>query len=190
MSKTHSTSSKIQVENLFYGSMIKQLNIQDSFISTLNSSKDLAAALPMTYMEEISSPQENKWQKAILEELDSMTEQKVFIEANINEALRRHLKNLSSVPNGYLRKKENLNNSRDGWWPRVFERLMISIFKKYFLQHLLLGLSGCFFSISCKKKWKVCKFNGKLAFLHSLINKPVYMATKRNGPATINCART
>ncbi|MBW0483662.1 hypothetical protein O181_023377 [Austropuccinia psidii MF-1] len=31
------------------------------------------------------------------------------------------------------------------------------------------------FSISCKNKWKVCTFDVKVALLHSIIDKPVYI---------------
>ncbi|MBW0529660.1 hypothetical protein O181_069375 [Austropuccinia psidii MF-1] len=65
--------SEIQVDDLFDGSMIRQLNKQDSFISVLNSSNDPTAALPMTYNGAMSSLQAEEWKKAMLEKLNSMT---------------------------------------------------------------------------------------------------------------------
>ncbi|MBW0480340.1 hypothetical protein O181_020055 [Austropuccinia psidii MF-1] len=87
-SPTHHTISKIQVDNLFDGSMIGQLNKQDSVISALNSSSDLTATLPTTYDEAMSSAQAKEWKKAMSEELNSMEEQQVFVASNINEALK------------------------------------------------------------------------------------------------------
>ncbi|MBW0483661.1 hypothetical protein O181_023376 [Austropuccinia psidii MF-1] len=83
-----STLSKIRVTNLFDGSMIKQLNTQDSFISTLNLSSDIRTALPTTSKEAVSSPQADQWKKAIMEELESMNEQNLFVATKINEALK------------------------------------------------------------------------------------------------------
>ncbi|MBW0499299.1 hypothetical protein O181_039014 [Austropuccinia psidii MF-1] len=87
-STTHHTISKIQVDNLFDGSIIGQLNKQDSVISVLNSSNNPTEALPMTYNKAMSSLQAEEWKKAMLEGLNSMTEKKVFVSSNISKALK------------------------------------------------------------------------------------------------------
>ncbi|MBW0532137.1 hypothetical protein O181_071852 [Austropuccinia psidii MF-1] len=174
-SPTHHTVSKIQVDNLFDGSMIGQLNKQDYFISALNSSSDPTAALPMTYDEEMSSLQASDWKREIKEELHSMNEQQVFGTSSIGEALRETPRN-SILSTKWVFAKKGSPEHFKGWLvARGFRQIHGINFEETFAPTPTFGAHRLLFSIACKKKWKVCTFDVKVAFLHSLIDKPVYV---------------
>ncbi|MBW0476476.1 hypothetical protein O181_016191 [Austropuccinia psidii MF-1] len=113
-STTHHMIFKIQVDNPFYGSMIGQLNKQDSVISALNSSSNPTMVLPMTYDKAMSSLQAKEWKKAIEEELNSMTEQQVFVTSNISKALKETPRDSILSTKWVFAKKGSLECSK-GW---------------------------------------------------------------------------
>ncbi|MBW0534066.1 hypothetical protein O181_073781 [Austropuccinia psidii MF-1] len=156
--------SKIQVDNLFDGSMIRKLNKQDSVISALNSSSDLTAALPITYDKAMSSLQAKEWKKAIVEELNSMTEQQVFVTSNISEVLKEKPRN-SMLSTKWVFSKKGSPECFKGWLvARGFRQIHGINFEETFAPRPTFGALQLLFSIACKKKWKVCTFDVKVAF--------------------------
>ncbi|MBW0501974.1 hypothetical protein O181_041689 [Austropuccinia psidii MF-1] len=64
--------SSIQINNIFYNSMIKLLEQQDSFISAINSDHDIAEITPRDFNSAMLSNESDQWKNAVAEELKSM----------------------------------------------------------------------------------------------------------------------
>ncbi|MBW0477127.1 hypothetical protein O181_016842 [Austropuccinia psidii MF-1] len=78
----------IQAENLFDSSMVRELELQDLFISVINDTHDPLHTVPTTYKEAISSDEQEEWKEAIREELDSMKHKNVFESLSLKETLK------------------------------------------------------------------------------------------------------
>ncbi|MBW0533101.1 hypothetical protein O181_072816 [Austropuccinia psidii MF-1] len=95
--------------------MIGQLNKQDSVISELNSSNNPTAALPMAYDEAMSSLQAKEWKKGIVEELNSMAEQQVFVASNISKELIKETPRDSILSTKWVFVKKGSLQRFKGW---------------------------------------------------------------------------
>ncbi|MBW0526387.1 hypothetical protein O181_066102 [Austropuccinia psidii MF-1] len=137
--------------------------------------EDSKAALPMTYDEAMSSLQAKEWKKAIVEELNSMTEQQVFVAFNISKELKETPRDSILSTKWVFVKKGSLERFKGWLVARGFRQIHGINFEETFSPTPTFGALQLLFSIACKKKWKVCTFDVKVAFLHSLIDKPVYI---------------
>ncbi|MBW0559712.1 hypothetical protein O181_099427 [Austropuccinia psidii MF-1] len=80
--------STIQAMHIFDDSMIKEINLQDKMVSSLNSNCKLSNVIPTTYKEAFDSSDGDKWGSATNDELSSMHDEKVFTTVNLKEALK------------------------------------------------------------------------------------------------------
>ncbi|MBW0547306.1 hypothetical protein O181_087021 [Austropuccinia psidii MF-1] len=170
-----SVLSSIQINNIFDDSMIKQINLQDSFISELNSLNDLSLTMPSTYKEAMTSPQAVLWKQAINDELNSMSEQNVFIETNLQDALKEVPRESILSTKWVFAKKGKPERFKGRLVARGFRQIHGINFEETFAPTPTFGALRMLFSIACRKKWALRTFDVKVAFLHSLIDKPVYI---------------
>ncbi|MBW0538379.1 hypothetical protein O181_078094 [Austropuccinia psidii MF-1] len=169
------SAMSIQAKNIFDSSMIKELEQQESFISTINHTHDLCNLIPTTYKEALSSNEKIQWQEAITEELSSMIQEEVFKNVLIKDALNEVPHNsILSTKWVFVKKCKP---------KRYMARLVAQGFKQIhginsdetFAPTPTPGALRLLFSISCTNNWPIWTFNFKVAFLHSLIDKPVYV---------------
>ncbi|MBW0482535.1 hypothetical protein O181_022250 [Austropuccinia psidii MF-1] len=160
----------IQAENLFDPSMIKESEIQDQFMSTINNTHDPLSTIPTTYKEAISSYEQGQWREAIKEELDSMNQEEIFEKFSIREALKE-------VPhNSVLHTKwVFVKKSKAFLVARGFKQIHSINFDETFSPTATFGTLLLLFSIVYTNNWPIWTFDVKVAFLHSLIDKPVYI---------------
>ncbi|MBW0528770.1 hypothetical protein O181_068485 [Austropuccinia psidii MF-1] len=140
--------SSIQALNLLDDMMIRELATQDRMISIITSYPDPVSINPTHYKDVINLPERHSWLLAVEEELSSMNEQDVFEVIEMKDALR-------------MVKTEDILSTR---W--VFT-------KKHHPDRFKARLVAR--AISCDKKWPIRTFDVKVAFLHSLIDMPVYI---------------
>ncbi|MBW0570797.1 hypothetical protein O181_110512, partial [Austropuccinia psidii MF-1] len=170
-----STLSSIQINNIFDDSMIKQINLQDLLISELNSSDDLSSTIPTNYKEAMSSPQATLWEQAINKELRSMAEQDVFIETSLQNALKEVPRESILSTKWVFAKKGKPERFKGQLVAQGFRQIHGINFEETFAPTPTFGALRMLFSIACRKKWTLRTFDMKVAFLHSLIDKPVYV---------------
>ncbi|MBW0552905.1 hypothetical protein O181_092620 [Austropuccinia psidii MF-1] len=116
-----------------------------------------------------------EWKKAIVEEVNSMTEQQVFVTSNIRKALKVTPRD-SLLSTKWVFAKKGSPERFKGWLvARGFRQIHGINFEETFAPPTTFGALQLLFSIACKKKWKACTFDMKVAFLHSLIDKTVYI---------------
>ncbi|MBW0534653.1 hypothetical protein O181_074368 [Austropuccinia psidii MF-1] len=171
----HSILLSIQTNDIFDNSMIKQINLQDSLISKLNSSDNLSSALPTSYKEAMSSTQAALWQQAINDKLNSMTEQEVFMESNLQDALKEVPRESILSTKWVFAKKGKPERFKGRLVARGFRQIHGINFEETFAPTPTFGALRMLFLIACRKKWTIRTFDVKVAFLHSLIDKPVYV---------------
>ncbi|MBW0547908.1 hypothetical protein O181_087623 [Austropuccinia psidii MF-1] len=78
----------IQAENLFDSSMVRELELQELFISAINDTHDPLHTVPTTYKEAISSDEQEEWKEAIREEFEIMKHKNVFESVSLKETLK------------------------------------------------------------------------------------------------------
>ncbi|MBW0535399.1 hypothetical protein O181_075114 [Austropuccinia psidii MF-1] len=155
--------------------MIKEIQLQDSLISAINSHTDLSTTLPTDYNSTMTSPDASHWRQAIDEELQSMKEQDVFIQSNLWEALKEVPRESILSTKWVFAKKCNPERYKGRLVARGFRQLQGINFEETFAPTPTFGALRMLFSIACSKSWEIRTFDVKVAFLHSLIDKPVYL---------------
>ncbi|MBW0461269.1 hypothetical protein O181_000984 [Austropuccinia psidii MF-1] len=143
--------------------MIKQINFQDSLISELNSSDNLSSTMPTNYKEAINN------------KLSSMAEQDVFIETGLQNALKEVPRESILSTKWVFAKKGKPDRFKGLLVARGFRKIHGINFEETFAPTPTFGVLQMLFLIACRKKWTLHTFDVKVAFLHSLINKPVYV---------------
>ncbi|MBW0543150.1 hypothetical protein O181_082865 [Austropuccinia psidii MF-1] len=163
----------IQVHNLFDKSMINEITNQDKLITEISSTTNLDIVLPTTYWEAIHSNERNEWIAAINDELESMVKEDVFETVELKRALAEvpH-ESILSTKWVFVKKPERYKARLVA---RGFKQIQGVNYDETFAPTPTLNALRLLFSIACLKKWKIKTFDVKVAFLHSLIDKPVYV---------------
>ncbi|MBW0490169.1 hypothetical protein O181_029884 [Austropuccinia psidii MF-1] len=163
----------IQINNLFDESMVKEINQQDKLIATLTKETDPAVMLPTTYREAIHSKEKEQWLGAIKDELNSMKEENVFETVDLRHALAEvpH-ESILSTKWVFVKKPERYKARLVA---RGFKQIHGINYDETFAPTPTFNALRLLFSTSCLKKWPIRTFDVKVAFLHSLIDKPVYI---------------
>ncbi|MBW0466165.1 hypothetical protein O181_005880 [Austropuccinia psidii MF-1] len=149
--------------------------MQDSFALELNSLDGLSSTLMMSYKEAMSSTQEDLWKQDIMERLDSMTKQEVLINTNLQEALKEVPQESILSTKWVFAKKKKPKQYKGLLVAQGFRQIHGINFDERFAPTPKFSALRMLFSITCKPKWMVNIFEIKVAFLHSLIDKPVYL---------------
>ncbi|MBW0553543.1 hypothetical protein O181_093258 [Austropuccinia psidii MF-1] len=79
--------ANMQVDDVFDVSMIKQIELQDSFVSEINSHHDIVDIVPISYNDALISAELDGWKQAIDEEFQCMKDQDVFEFHDLGKAL-------------------------------------------------------------------------------------------------------
>ncbi|MBW0506567.1 hypothetical protein O181_046282 [Austropuccinia psidii MF-1] len=113
------------------------------------------------------------WTQAITEEIKSMQTEDVFIPVDLNDALKE-------VPHkSILGTKWVLTKKPERFKARLVARGFFPIhginYDKTFAPTPTFNFLHLLFSTSCLNNWSVRAFDVKVAFLHNLIDKPVYV---------------
>ncbi|MBW0533154.1 hypothetical protein O181_072869 [Austropuccinia psidii MF-1] len=140
--------SSIQALNVFDDSMIREIESQDKIISSLQSNCDISNMIPTNYKEAFKSNNFDDWKAAINDESARMNDEKVF---KIPERYKAQL-----VARGF-RQIQGIN------------------FEETFAPTPTFNALRLLFSTAVLMKWEIKTFDVKVAFLHSFIDKPVYM---------------
>ncbi|MBW0535338.1 hypothetical protein O181_075053 [Austropuccinia psidii MF-1] len=179
--------SSIQIDNVFDNSMIKVLEQQDSFISAINSSHDIADVTRRDFNSAMLSSESNQWKDAVAEELKSMGDQDVFEICNLSQALKEVPHESILGTKWVFTKKRNPERFKGRLVARGFEQIHGINFEETFAPTPTFGALRMLFSIACLNKWSIRTFDVKVAFLHSLIDKPVYIWPPKGVVLPKNC---
>ncbi|MBW0464738.1 hypothetical protein O181_004453 [Austropuccinia psidii MF-1] len=132
--------------------MIDEIEGQDRLITAISSEENTAMLLPTKYQEELKSPNKKELVEAINEELASMIKEDVFENVNLKQALAQ----ARLVARGF-KQIHGINYDETFAPTPAFNALRL------------------LFSTACMHKWKIKTFDVKVAFLHGLIDKPVFI---------------
>ncbi|MBW0477965.1 hypothetical protein O181_017680 [Austropuccinia psidii MF-1] len=176
----------IQIDNIFDGSMIKERQFQDSLVLVINPFTHLSTTLPTDYNLAMNSPQANHWKREIKEELHSMKEKDVFIQTTLWKALMEVPQESILSTKWVFENKCNPERYKGHLVARGFRKIQGINIEETFAPTPTFGALKILFSIACTKSWEICAFDVKVAFLHSLIDKSVYLWTPKvmNIPAS------
>ncbi|MBW0562844.1 hypothetical protein O181_102559 [Austropuccinia psidii MF-1] len=167
--------STIQAMHIFDDSMIKEINLQDKMVSSLNSNCKLSNVIPTTYKEAFDSGDGDKWGSAINEELSSKHDEKVFTTVNLKEALRIVPRESILSSKWVFVKKEKPERYKARLVARGFRQIQGINFEKTFAPTPTFNSLRLLFSNAILMKWEIRTLDVKVAFLHSFIDKPVYI---------------
>ncbi|MBW0538815.1 hypothetical protein O181_078530 [Austropuccinia psidii MF-1] len=167
--------ANIQVNDIFDASMIKQIELQDSFVSEINLGHDVVDIIPVSYDEALISAELDGWKQAISEELQCMKDQDVFEFHDLGDALQEVPRESILSTKWVFTKKTRPRKFKSRLVARGFCQIHGINFKETFAPTPTFGALRMLFSIACQHAWPVFTFDVKVAFLHSLIDKPVYL---------------
>ncbi|MBW0538332.1 hypothetical protein O181_078047 [Austropuccinia psidii MF-1] len=167
--------SSIQALNLLDDVMIKELATQDRMISTITSFPDPVSIHPTHYRDIINSPEQDSWLLAVKEELSSMNEQDVFDVIEMRDALRMVKTEDILSTRWVFTKKHHPDRFKARLVARGFRQTKDINFSETFAPTPTFGALRLLLAISCDRKWPIRTFDVKVAFLHSLIDMPVYV---------------
>ncbi|MBW0535509.1 hypothetical protein O181_075224 [Austropuccinia psidii MF-1] len=167
--------ANIQVNDVFDASMIKQIELQDSFVSEINSGHGVMDPIPMSYDEALMSAESDRWKQAIDEELQCMKDQDVFEFHDLGNSLREVPRELILSTKWVFTKKTRPKKFKSRLVARGFRQIHGINFEETFAPTPTFGALRMLFSIACQRTWPILTFDVKVAFLHSLIDKPVYL---------------
>ncbi|MBW0543902.1 hypothetical protein O181_083617 [Austropuccinia psidii MF-1] len=168
----HAHIKSIQTSNLFDDSMICKIKRQEELIDKSSKTLNTDLTIPMTYREAMTSTESFEWSSAIQEEMNSM-EEEVFIMKNLNDDLKE-------VPREIILSTKWVFV----WKPERFKaRLVAQGFrqihginhKETFVPTPTFSALKLLFSITVTNNWPIKTFDVKVAFIHSIIDKPVYV---------------
>ncbi|MBW0538320.1 hypothetical protein O181_078035 [Austropuccinia psidii MF-1] len=167
--------ANIQVDDLFDASIIKQIEIQDLFVSEINSRHDIMDVIPVSYNDALISAESDGWKQAINEELQCMVDQDVFEFHDLGKALWEVPRESILSTKWVFTKKTRPQKFKSRLVARGFCHIHGINFKETFAPTPKFGALRMLFSIACEHAWPVLTFDVKVAFLHSLIDKLVYL---------------
>ncbi|MBW0567837.1 hypothetical protein O181_107552 [Austropuccinia psidii MF-1] len=165
--------NSIQVRNLFDTSMIDEFNWQDKSLLISTSDANLHVSIPSDYKEAMVSIDKVHWNAAIYEEIGSMRDENVFETIDLKEALKEvpHQSILSTK--WVFTKKPDCYKAR--LVARGFRQIHWINYDETFAPTPTFSSLRLLFSDAALKRWSIRTFDVKVAFLHSLIDKPVYL---------------
>ncbi|MBW0478390.1 hypothetical protein O181_018105 [Austropuccinia psidii MF-1] len=170
---TGNTVSSIQVQDIFDSYMIDELVWQDEVMTNIFNQNGLQLSIPSTYREAIFFPNKVDWIRAINEERESMKTEKVFSPVDLNNALKEVPHEIIHGTKCVFTKKPERFKAR--LVARGFCKIHGINYDETFAPTPTFNSLHLVFSTACFKKWELRTFDVKVSFLHSLIDKPVYV---------------
>ncbi|MBW0506566.1 hypothetical protein O181_046281 [Austropuccinia psidii MF-1] len=163
----------LQVRNICDTSMVNELNKQDQSAARLSDQSGLQISIQSTYCKVMMSGHKTLWTQAITQEIKSMQTEDVFIPVDLNDALKE-------VPHeSILGTKWVFTKKPECFKARLVARGFCQIhginYDETFAPIPTFNSLRLLFSTACLNNWSVRTFDVKVAFLHSLIDKPVYV---------------
>ncbi|MBW0537793.1 hypothetical protein O181_077508 [Austropuccinia psidii MF-1] len=149
--------------------MIQILEQQDSFISAINSTHDMAEITPRNFDSAMLSNELDQWKNAVAEELKSMNNQDVFEVCNLSHASNEVPHQSILGTKWVFTKKCNPERFKGRLVVRGFKQIHGINFEETFFPTPTFGVLQMLFSIVCSNRWSIRTFDVKIAFLHSLI---------------------
>ncbi|MBW0572720.1 hypothetical protein O181_112435 [Austropuccinia psidii MF-1] len=153
--------------------MIHEIQHQDDIVQTTNANSATDISIPSSYKEAMLSNNKSEWIQVINEELTSMKNEGVFEMVDLNDALK-------NVPHeSILSMKWVFTKKPDCFKAQLVARGFSQIhginYTDTFAPTPTFSSLFLLFSTACMKQWPIRTFDVKVAFLHSLIDKPVYL---------------
>ncbi|MBW0469082.1 hypothetical protein O181_008797 [Austropuccinia psidii MF-1] len=153
--------------------MVEELQRQNALIVDLSNQSGLQISIPATYKEAIVLTNKSDWLWAIDEEMASMKTEDIFTPVNLKNALQE-VPNESILGTRWIfTKKPHCFKAR--LVARGFRQIHGINYDEMFAPTPTFSSLRLLFSIACLKKWNIRTFDVKVAFLHSLIDKSVYV---------------
>ncbi|MBW0536702.1 hypothetical protein O181_076417 [Austropuccinia psidii MF-1] len=153
--------------------MIEELNQQDKSIVAMSDQSGLQISIPATYKEALVSRNKTDWIRAIDEEIESMKTQAVFTPVLLKDALKEVPHESILGTRWIFAKKPDRFKAR--LVARGFRQIHGINYDETFAPTPTFNSLRLLFSTAFLKHWKIRTFDVKVAFLHSLIDKPVYV---------------
>ncbi|MBW0491794.1 hypothetical protein O181_031509 [Austropuccinia psidii MF-1] len=167
--------SSIQVLDLMDNSMVKEIELQDSLICSLNTQSNLCDVI-LTSLKEVSLlPDKELWEEAMNDEITSMEEEKVFELTDLSTVLKtQKISDILSSKWVFAKKTAPLCY-KARLVARGFQQTRGINFEETFAPTLTFGALWLLLSIAISNNWTIKTFDVKVAFLHSIINMPVFI---------------
>ncbi|MBW0544541.1 hypothetical protein O181_084256 [Austropuccinia psidii MF-1] len=161
------SASVVFDEDTYYVSDIRQR----ASINLLQNGLEIS--IPSTYCEAMISDNKDFWAQAINEEIDSMRTENVFVPVDLHEALKEipH-ESILSTKWVFTKKPERFKARLVA---RGFRQIRGINYDETFAPTPTFNSLRLLFSTACLHNWSIRTFDVKVAFLHSLIDKPVYI---------------
>ncbi|MBW0539772.1 hypothetical protein O181_079487 [Austropuccinia psidii MF-1] len=165
----------IQGKDLFYGAMINEIERQEHLVDFLNNENTMHEILPSSYKEAMESEESSNWLNAIEDELKSMEEEKVFEVTNLGQALTEVPHESICSTKWVFVKKQKPQRFKARLVARGFCQIHGINYEETFASTPIFGALRLLFSTTYINRWEIRTFDVKVAFLHSIIDKPVYV---------------
>ncbi|MBW0490659.1 hypothetical protein O181_030374 [Austropuccinia psidii MF-1] len=163
----------IQVKDIFDDSMFRELDRQDKSIMAMATQSGLQVSIPATYKEALMSSNKTNWISAINEEIESMKEQEVFTPVVLKDAFK-DVPHESILGTRWIFTKKP-DRFKAHLVARGFRQIHGRNYVETFAPTPTFNSLRLLFSTACFKCWNIRTFAVKVAFLHSFIDKPVYV---------------
>ncbi|MBW0513326.1 hypothetical protein O181_053041 [Austropuccinia psidii MF-1] len=167
--------SSIQVSDLMDSSMVKEIKMQDLLICSWNTQSNLCDVIPTSLKEVSLLPDKELWEKAINDEINSMVEEEVFELTDLSTALQtQKVSNILSSKWVFAKKTAPLCYKAHlvAWGFRQTRGIN---FEETIAPTLNFGALWLLISMAISNNWMIKTFDVKVAFLHSIINIPVFI---------------
>ncbi|MBW0559598.1 hypothetical protein O181_099313 [Austropuccinia psidii MF-1] len=163
----------IQVKKMFNGSMISELCKQDDLLGNISKNNASEISILSTYDGAMILIKKTDWIHAVGDEITSMEVEEVFTSVPLSNTSREvpH-KSILGMKWVFTKKPERFKAwlVAQGFW-----QIHGINYDKTFAPTPTFNLLRLLFSTACLQCWKIRTFDVKVAFLHSLIDKPVYV---------------
>ncbi|MBW0541448.1 hypothetical protein O181_081163 [Austropuccinia psidii MF-1] len=166
---------EIQAKELFDGSMIDEIQKQDRMVNQMSKQHDLLNSMPTSYKDAMNSHESNNWSHAIKEELGSMAQENVFEITSLKDALAKVPHESICSTKWVFVKKDKPQRYKARLVARGFRQIHGINYEETFAPTPTFGALRLLFSTACLNSWEVRTFDVKVAFLHSIIDKPVFI---------------
>ncbi|MBW0491421.1 hypothetical protein O181_031136 [Austropuccinia psidii MF-1] len=141
----------------------------------MNSTHDISQTVPTNYKEALKSEENENWKSAMNDEMNSMRKENVFLTVNINTALQETPRESILRTKWVFVKKSKPERYKARLVARGFRQIQGINFDETFAPTPTFNALWLLFSTASLMKWEIKTFNVKVAFLHSFIDKPVFV---------------
>ncbi|MBW0522566.1 hypothetical protein O181_062281 [Austropuccinia psidii MF-1] len=166
---------EIQSKELFDGSMIEEIQKQDQMVNQMSKQHDLLNSMPNSYKDAMNSHESNNWSCAIKDKLGIMAQEDVFEITSLKDALATVPHESICSTKCVFVKKDKPQRYKARLVARGFRQIHGINYEETFAPTPGFGALCLLFSTTCLNGWEVRTFDVKVAFLHSIIDKPVFV---------------